>query len=109
MMENKLPEKIQKLKELLNKIGYEIRGRYPNTRIYAPNGKYTGYRVLNGYIQLENSFNDLCSSITSFYFKGGKIEMIDNNCVSVGTTECFVLFMNHNITKAKDGNNEELN
>lgn len=104
-MEDKLPEKVQELKELLNKIGYEIKGRYPNRRIYAPNGKYAGYRVRNDCIELDNNLDDLCSCNTSFYFKGGKIEMIDNDCVSVGTNECFVLFMNHSISKEKDVKN----
>lgn len=98
MMEDKLPKKVQELKEFLNKIGYEIRGRYPNRRIYTPNGQYTGYRVMDDHIEIERkSLGNMYACITYFHFAGAKIEMVENDCVSVGTDKCFVLFMNHNI------------
>ena len=46
-------DKINELKEKLNKIGFEIKGRYPNRFIYDANGNRTKYRVWNDRIEYD--------------------------------------------------------
>lgn len=85
---------MEKLKEALNKIGWDIEGSYLNRYIKDHEGKKTNYRVLDDRIEIVGIGEN---TIVSFYFKGSEIEMVDVDCVSLGTKECFILFMNHNV------------
>lgn len=82
---------VEKLKEALNKIGWDIRGKYPNRFIYDHKNKRQQYRVLDDKIEVLG-FETSC---VCFYFKGSAVAVIEGNTVSLGTDECFVLFMNH--------------
>lgn len=85
---------IEKLKEALNKIGWDICGNYPCRYIKDHEGKKTNYSVLNDRVEVNGAskHTNIC-----FYFKGSDIEMLDNDAVCLGTKECFILFMNHDI------------
>jgi hypothetical protein len=85
---------MEKLKEALNKIGWDIRGRYPNRYILDHEGKKTNYSVLDDRVEVygASKHTTIC-----FYFKGSKIEMVENDAVSIGTKDCFILFMNHTL------------
>ena len=88
---------IKKLKNELNKIEYDIRGEYPNRYITNFNNKATNYRVLEDGIQVIGVDK---STDIYFGFKGSEIKLLnDRGAVSIGTDECFILFMNHNISK----------
>lgn len=100
-------DKINELKEKLNKIGFEVKGRYPNRFIYDANGNRTKYRVLNDRIEYDLDLENYISYCTCFYFDGAIIEMIDNDAVSVGTKECFVMFMNHSDIRGKNATNRQ--
>lgn len=91
---------MQQLKSELNKIGWDIKGRYPNQYIFNHENKNTGYQVYNDRVEVSN--RELHSSIV-FTFKGSTINNIDGDCVAFGTDECFMLFQNFGIkTKGVD-------
>ena len=83
------------LLEALKTIGWDMRGNYPNERIVDHNGKSTCYRVLTDGVQVLGVSKN---SATDFYFKTAKVRILDSgNAVSLGTDDCFILFMNHSI------------
>lgn len=85
--------KREELQIALKKIGWDYRGRYPNERIIDHEGKSTCYRVLNDGIQVTGVSEN---SAVDFYFKGATISvLLENDAVSLGTDDCFILFMNH--------------
>ena len=87
---------MKKLEEKLNKIGWSIRGEYPRAYIYDHNNKKTIYKVNPDGVDVIGVSENSC---VSFNFKGAEIKMVENDCVSLGTDECFVLFMNYDIKK----------
>jgi len=48
-------QKIIELREKLQKIGWDIKGRYPNTWIYDHENKITHYRVMSDRVEFENT------------------------------------------------------
>lgn len=85
----------EKLEEELKKIGWSIKGRYPNSWIYDHKNKRTNYRVMDDRIEVEGVSEN---TIVAFYFKDCEIKRMED-AVAVGTKEQFILFMNHDLTK----------
>lgn len=88
----------EELEKSLNKIGWSIKGRYPNVYIYDHKGVNSGYRVLGD--RIEPSLQE--KSSCSFYFKGIEVYELEENgkvdCVGVkakGNNEVFLQFYNH--------------
>lgn len=94
---------LEELKENLNKIGFDIKGRYPNRFIYKPDNTRTKYRVLKDRIEMQFCDENYISYNTCFYFKESNIELIEGDSVSIGTNGCFAMFYNHSdIKEQKD-------
>lgn len=87
----------EELQEHLQRIGWDFSGRYPNEWIKDHNGERTNYRVCGDCIQVKgvSDNTDVC-----FYFKGAETVMVDEDAVALGTQQCFILFMNHDLKKA---------
>lgn len=88
----------EELKKALNKIGWDIKGRYPNEYIIDHKGARTGYRVRGDRIETISE----CSSDLCFYYKGIEIYELEENgkidCVGIkakGNEDVFLQFYNH--------------
>lgn len=88
--------KVEELKELLNEIGWDIKGQYPNRWIFDHGGKKTNYRVKNDSIDVISVSEH---TIVNFSFKGCELAIVDKTAVSIGTDHCFILFMNHDLNQ----------
>ena len=87
--------KIEQLKEALNKIGFDIKGRYPNRYIYSANNKRTPFRVLEDRIEVAFDEDNDISYCCCFYFKHSDVELIDGDAVTIGQNGVFTMFYNH--------------
>jgi len=86
---------IEKLKEALNMIGWDIRGEYPNSWIYNNFGERTKFRAVSDGVQLcSNSFGEKGCGDLCFNFDEAKINKLGNNTISLGTKNIFVNFYN---------------
>lgn len=87
----------EELKEKLEKIGWTMRGKYPNEWIFDHEGKKTCYMVRGDRIELSGVSPHSC---VHFHYKDSKADMLEgNDAVSFGTEEQFILFMNHDLNK----------
>ena len=83
----------------LRKIGFKIKGFYPNTYIFDYLDNKTNWRVLNDRIENEKSDENVC---ICFYFSDMKLEILDNNCVAISAkdnTNIFALFTNYTMER----------
>lgn len=88
----------QELKALLNKIGWDIKGRYPNEYITDHENKKTNYRVMGDRIEPYDP-----KSTFAFYFKGCEVYELAGpdgkvDCVGIkakGNDDVFIQFYNH--------------
>ena len=90
---------IEELKENLNKIGFDIKGRCPNRWIYKPDGTRTHYRVMDDRIEMCFRDENFISYDACFYFKNADVELIDGDAVSLGKNDMFAMFYNHSDIK----------
>ena len=86
----------EELEKHLKKIGWRFGGRYPNEWIIDHNGERTSYRVLSDSIEVVGVNKN---SSVSFHFRGAETVMVDEDAVALGTQQCFILFMNHDLKK----------
>lgn len=88
----------EELEKSLNKIGWKIKGHYPNQYIYTHENKNAGYRVMGDRIEPTSSENsNLC-----FYFKAIEVYELEEkgviDCVGIkakGNDDVFLQFYNH--------------
>lgn len=89
---------VKTLQTALQKIGWDIRGRYPNRYIVDHEGKATDFRVMDDRVEPVMKQK----TVVCFYFEGSKIELLETgDSVSIGTEKCFALFMNHSMKSKK--------
>lgn len=89
----------EQLRALLNKIGWDIKGEYPNERIYNHKGEGTDFRVTDWDIEIRYLEKSACV----FGFKDCEIYELTNakeeiDCVGVkakGNDNVFLQFYNH--------------
>lgn len=87
----------EELSEALAKICWSMKGKYPNEYIFDQEGKRTCYRVLSDRIEV-SGVNE--NSAVCFHYKGSDVKLLEEgDAVSLGTEQCFVLFINHNVKK----------
>lgn len=92
---------VEQLHEMLSRIGFAVKGRYPNSWIFDYEGHKTMYRVSSDRIEYDDRYSHY---VTCFYFNDSKIELLeDNDAVSISPkgreNAAFVLFMNHTLTR----------
>jgi len=89
----------EKLKESLNKIGWDIKGHYPNEYITDLNGERTNCRIMQDELEI------LTEGSYSIIFGWGGLELyeLEHNgkidCVGLkdkGIGKVFIQFYNHN-------------
>ena len=84
---------MKELEKKLNEIGWEIKGKYPNSFIFNEKGERMDFRVMSDRIEVIGTKDvPVC-----FYKKGSKASFIgdEKDTVAWGTKNCFILFMNH--------------
>lgn len=88
----------EELQAALQKIGWDIKGRYPNQYIYDHEGNNAGYRVMGD--RIEPASQGKSSMV--FEFAGIEVYELDTNgkvdCVGIkakGNDGVFVQFYNH--------------
>ena len=86
---------LEEFEENLNKIGFSIKGRYPNSWIYKPDNTRTYYRVMSDRIEMCFRDENFISYDACFYFKDSDVELIDGDAVSLGKNGIFAMFYNH--------------
>lgn len=97
-------DKLEQLEKCLKKIGWSIRGNSRQKFIFNHKNEETNWAVKSDRIELHNDniFGKKASECgmsgaICFYFKDCSIEIIRDNCISVGIGEgAYVLFYNHN-------------
>ncbi len=90
---------LDELQTTLQKIGWSIKGAYPNRYIFDHEGKKTEFRVMDDRVEPRGLNNHI---VTCFYFEGSETKLLDTgDSVALGTEKCFALFMNHTIAQTK--------
>lgn len=100
-------EKLELLKKCLNKIGWDIKGNSRMTHIYNHLNEQTCWEIRSDRIELcpDDIFGKKISEYGNggavcFHFKDCTIEMVADDCVSIGVGEgAYVLFYNHSEKK----------
>lgn len=92
---------VEQLDEFLKKIGFTVRGRYPNLWIADYEGKRTNYRVMDDRIEIDEHG---AHYMTAFHFKDCELELLEEgDAVSIAPigspNSAFALFMNHTISQ----------
>ena len=74
----------QEFEQAIAKIGYKVKGVYPNAFIYDNNGKNTGIRVIGEQIELKQRIVGSDSEITIHcYFKGTEAEKLSEETICI--------------------------